>query len=93
MRPPLKRVNKQMHSQQMALIVLTVIGCIDYLAYDTFFTCAIFYLEKVDVFFPAKRAQDERWEEGVISYLISQVVLFRGLPPVGLSRHIKILLE
>ena len=35
-----------MHPQQMALIVLTVIGCIDYLAYGTIFTCAIFHLEK-----------------------------------------------
>ncbi len=51
-----------MHSQQMALIALSVIGCIDYLAYGTIFTRAIFRpKKKIDVFFPARKATDERW--------------------------------
>jgi hypothetical protein len=47
----------------MASIALSVIGCIDYLAYGTIFTCAMFRLKKkVDVFFPARKAADEPWE-------------------------------
>ncbi len=44
----------------MALIALTVIGCIDYLAYGTIFTHAMFCPQhKVDVFF-IRKAIDER---------------------------------
>ncbi len=50
----------------MALIAPIVIGCNDYLAYGTIFTCAMFRLKiKLDVFFPARKAVDERW--GVVS--------------------------
>ena len=46
----------------MASIALSVIGCIDYLAYGTIFTRAMFRpKKKVDVFFPARKAADERW--------------------------------
>ncbi len=52
-----------MHSQQMASIAPIVIGCIDYLAYGTIFTRVIFRPKiKLDVFFPARKAADERWE-------------------------------
>ena len=47
----------------MASIALSVIRCIDYLAYGTIFTRAMFRPEKkVDVFFPARKAADEPWE-------------------------------
>ena len=46
----------------MASIALSVIGCIDYLAYGTIFTRAMFLPKKKgDVFFPARKAADERW--------------------------------
>jgi hypothetical protein len=46
----------------MASIALSVVGCIDYLAYGTIFTCAMFLPKKKgDVFFPARKAADERW--------------------------------
>ena len=46
----------------MASIALSVIGCIDYLAYGTIFMRAMFRpKKKVDVFFPARKAADERW--------------------------------
>ncbi len=46
----------------MASIELTVIGCIDYLAYITIFMRAMFCQKKIlDVFF-AKKNQNERWE-------------------------------
>ena len=45
-----------MHSQRMASIAPIVIECIDYLAYITFFTRAMFCL------FPTRKAADERWE-------------------------------
>jgi hypothetical protein len=52
-----------MHPQQMASIMLIVIGCIDYLAYGTIFTRVMFRPKiKLDVFFPARKAADERWE-------------------------------
>jgi hypothetical protein len=52
-----------MHSQQMASIAPIVIGCIDYLAYGTIFTCVMFRPKiKLDVFFPTGKAADERWE-------------------------------
>jgi hypothetical protein len=46
----------------MALIALSVIRCIDYLAYGTIFTRAMFLPKKKgDVFFSARKAADERW--------------------------------
>jgi hypothetical protein len=46
----------------MASIALIVIGCIDCLAYGTIFTRAMFLPKKKgDVFFPARKAADERW--------------------------------
>jgi hypothetical protein len=44
------------HSQCMAPIKLTVIGCIDYLAYGTIFMHAMFCQKNnLEVFFPAKK--------------------------------------
>jgi hypothetical protein len=44
----------------MASIALSIIGCIDYLAYGTIFTRAMFRpKKKLDVFFPARKAGDE----------------------------------
>jgi len=46
-------------SQRMALIALSVVGCIDYLAYGAFFTCVMFLpKKKLDVFFSARKAVD-----------------------------------
>ena len=46
----------------MALIALRNIRCIDYLAYGTIFTRGDVSSEKkVDVYFPARKAADERW--------------------------------
>ena len=46
----------------MALIALRDIRCIDYLAYGTIFTRAMFLPKKKGaVFFPARKAADERW--------------------------------
>ena len=46
----------------MASIALSVIRCIDYLAYGTIFTRAMFLPKKKgDVFFPARKAADVRW--------------------------------
>ena len=51
-----------MHSQQMASIAPIIIGCNDYLAYGTFFTRAMFRPKiKLNVFFFARKAIDERW--------------------------------
>ena len=51
-----------MHSQRMASIAPIAIGCIDYLAYGTNFTRAMFRPKiKLDVFFFARKAIDERW--------------------------------
>jgi hypothetical protein len=53
MAPPIPR------SQQTASIAPIVIGCIDYLAYGTIFTRAMFCPKiKLDVFFPARKAVD-----------------------------------
>jgi hypothetical protein len=56
-----------LRSQGMALIALRVVGCIDYLAYGTIFMRAMFRpKKKLEVFldfFPARKAQDVRWEE------------------------------
>ena len=53
-------------SQGMASIALRVVGCIDYLAYGTIFTRAMFLPKKKRwCFFPARKAADERW--GVVS--------------------------
>jgi len=47
----------------MASIAPIVIGCIDYLAYGTIFTRAMFHLKiKLDIFFPARKAVDACWE-------------------------------
>jgi hypothetical protein len=47
----------------MASIAPIVIRCIDYLAYGTIFTRVMFRPKiKLDVFFPARKAADERWE-------------------------------
>ncbi len=51
-----------MHSQRMTLIALSVIRCINYLAYGTIFTRAMFLPKKNLMFFPARKAVDERWE-------------------------------
>ncbi len=46
----------------MASIALRNIGSIDYLAYGSIFTRAMFLPKKKgDVFFPARKAADERW--------------------------------
>jgi hypothetical protein len=59
----LKRATGIMNSQRMASIALSVIRCIDYLAYGTIFTRAMFLPKiKLDVFFFARKAADERWE-------------------------------
>jgi hypothetical protein len=51
----------------MASIALSVIGCIDYLAYGTIFTRVMFLPKKKVmffwIFFPARKAQDVRREE------------------------------
>jgi hypothetical protein len=61
----------------MASIALSIIGCIDYLAYGTIFTCAMFCpKKKLDVFFPARKAADERW--GVVIVLSSHFLSFGG---------------
>ena len=50
----------------MALIALSVIGCIDYLAYGGIFTRAVFPFvakeAKNEFFDSRKKAQDVRWE-------------------------------
>jgi hypothetical protein len=45
----------------MASIALTLIGCIDYLAYGSNFTRAIFRPKKIDIF-PAKKTVDDHQE-------------------------------
>jgi hypothetical protein len=58
----LKRATGIIHSQRMASIAPIVIGYIDYLAYGTIFTRAMFRPKiKLDVFF------DERWWEVMIT--------------------------
>ena len=57
----------------MASIALSVVGCIDYLAYGTIFTCAMFLPKKKgDVFFPARKAADERW--GVVEEVVADAM-------------------
>jgi hypothetical protein len=47
----------------MASIALSVVGCIDYLAYGTIFTRVMFLPKiKLDVFFSARKAVDACWE-------------------------------
>jgi hypothetical protein len=54
----------------MALIALRNIRCIDYLAYGTIFTRGDVSSEKKGVvYFPARKAADERW--GVVSRLMT----------------------
>jgi hypothetical protein len=59
-----------MHSQQMALIMLSVMGFIDYLGYGTFFTHAMFCSvvagrTKVD-FYSCQKANDVCWDWEVV---------------------------
>jgi hypothetical protein len=56
-----------MQSKLMALIVLTIIGCIDYLAFGSIFTCAMFCPKnKLNVLFRQKsRRQVLGWMEVV----------------------------
>jgi hypothetical protein len=59
----------------MASIALSVIGYIDYLAYDTIFMRAMFRpKKKLDVFFFARKAADERW--GVVNLYNNCMNLF-----------------
>jgi hypothetical protein len=54
----LKRAKGIMHSQQMASIALSVIGCIDYLAYGTIFTRVMFRPKKKLIFiFPPEKPE------------------------------------
>jgi hypothetical protein len=47
----------------MASIVVSVVGCIDYLAYGTIFTRVTFRPKiKLDVFFPRQKSPNERRE-------------------------------
>jgi hypothetical protein len=58
----------------MALIALSVIRCIDYLAYGTIFSRAMFLPKKKgDVFFSARKAADERW--GVVPRPVTRGVI------------------
>ncbi len=62
----------------MASIMPIVIGCIDYLAYGSIFTRAMFRPKiKVDIFFPARKAVDARRE--VVGGLVT--------PPGPFSPH------
>ncbi len=61
MKLPLKMACGFLRSQGMALIALSVVRCIDYLAYGTIFTCVMFLPKKKVIFFPARKATDERW--------------------------------
>ena len=56
----LKRAHHALlHSQRMASTAPIVMGCIDYLAYGTIFTRAMFRPKiKLNVFFPARKAVD-----------------------------------
>jgi hypothetical protein len=59
----------------MALIALTSIGCIIYLALGTVLMCAMFCWQqrekKPDLFFPAKKVQDVcRGEVRCVSFLV-----------------------
>ncbi len=81
----------------MASIVPIVIGCIDYLAYGTLFTHAMFRPKiKLDVFFFTRKAADDRWEVvcGQRQFLLSLSIFFEwskikskereeGAPPAG----------
>jgi hypothetical protein len=63
----------------MASIALSVVGCIDYLAYGTIFTRVMFLPKKKgDVFFSARKATDERW--GVLNLLYERTL---GKPTIG----------
>jgi hypothetical protein len=53
----------------MASIALTVIGCIDHLAYGSIFMRAMFRPKKVRCFFFAKKSVDDRREGGAVSTL------------------------
>jgi hypothetical protein len=71
-----------LRSQGMASIALSVVGCIDYLAYGTIFTmCDVSSEKKRCFFFPARKATDERW--GVVSPHPAEAIKIQG--PVALS--------
>jgi len=54
----LKRAKGILHSQRMASIALSVIGCIDYLAYGTILTRAMFLPKKnLMFFFPPEKPE------------------------------------
>jgi hypothetical protein len=64
----------------MASIALSVIGCIDYLAYGTIFTRAKFCpKKKLMFFFPARKAGDEPRGMVVRTGLI-KFILFVNIP-------------
>jgi hypothetical protein len=68
-----------MHSQRMASIAPIVIGCIDYLAYGTIFTRAMFRpKKKLVVLFPARKATYER-REVVSKVLINRIGCFETI--------------
>jgi len=76
-----------MHSQRMASIAPIIIGCIDYLAYGTIFTRAMFLpRKKFDVFFSTRKAVDERWE--VVSGLRWYVTNMNKYGRCGTKYHI-----
>jgi len=56
----------------MASIVPRNIGSIDYLAYGSIFTGAMFLPKKKgDVYFPARKAADERWGVVDVSHMFA----------------------
>ncbi len=65
-----------MHSQRMASIALSVIGCIDFLAYRTILRVRCFFRKKLDVFFPARKALDESWDHHPAAYFLREQKLF-----------------
>jgi hypothetical protein len=56
----------------MALIGLTAIRCIDYLAFGSIFTCVTFCPKNELDFYFAKKSIDDRWEvvDGLVSFLV-----------------------
>ncbi len=76
---PLKRAKGFPRSQGMALIALSIVGCIDYLAYGRIFTHVVFPFVAKEaknwVFYSRKNAQDVCWEE-VFGLLICCVFSF-----------------
>ena len=73
----LKGVNRFPRSQQMALIALRNIRCIDYLAYVSIFTLVIFLLEKNFMFFFFARKS--------VDACMPATTTFRGSSPAFLA--------